>query len=247
MKAVSVSALALSLGCGGGGAGSGAGSPEPASGSEQPASTAGATPESPGLSWLTDVPPGGTLAYDVALGESTTRRVQMRVQELVRRGSGVALLLAPVGTPLDEEPVFARWLVAEEGVLVGLDEHASLTTEAGYAPLDESGRMATEASESVAWRLPRDWLTPGRGIAGEEVSAGWRLAERLGDLEQPIAGRSCARLEREEAGERETLTVCANLGLVESTTTLASGEAGPHWTLVAIEGPPEAGTEIAAD
>ncbi|UJR81674.1 hypothetical protein [Sandaracinus amylolyticus] len=232
--------LALGLGCGPGSASTAA---EPTSGGElaaveQPPSTS---------EWLNDVPPGGTLSYDVAVGDGAPRRVQMRVQEIVRRGAGIAVLLAPVGTPLDEEPVYARWIVADQGELVGLDEHAALTTEPGYAPIDDAGRILTEAAETVAWRLPRDWLTPGVGVAGEEVSAGWRLAERVGDLSTPIAGRGCARLERDDAGERATLTVCANLGLVESTLTTASGTAGARWTLVAIDGPPEAGVEIAAE
>lgn len=252
---VALGAIALAIGCGGSGArvedGSGSGAPR-SGGSSSGAEREGETAR-PASGWLGDVPRGGTLTYDVALcgaggcgsgaGAATPRRVQMQVQEVVRRGSGIAVMLAPIGTPLDEEPVYPRWIVGEEGVLVGLDETASLTAAPGYAPIDESGRMVTEATENVAWRVPRDWLTPGRVIAGEEVSAGWRLAERIGDVEAPVAGRGCVRLEREEVGVRAAMLVCSNLGVIETTRTGGGGELIARWSLVAVDAARESGAE----
>ncbi|MDQ3031160.1 MAG: hypothetical protein M3Y87_01990 [Myxococcota bacterium] len=223
--------ITLAVGCGAAGAGS---EPARASTPAGPASEERAVETA--SAWLTDVPRGGTLTYEVTSGEAPLR-VQMQVQEVVQRGSGIAIRLAPIGTPLDDEPIYPRWIVGEPGVLVGLDATAALTTEAGYAPIDERGRIVTEATENISWRLPREWLTPGRVVAGEEASAGWRLSERVGEVSSPVAARGCARLERVEAGGTATLLVCENLGMIESTRSRADGQIEQRWQLVAVEGP----------
>lgn len=227
--------VALALGCGGARAGS-----EPARASSPPADPAdehtSAPPEA--SAWLRDVPRGGTLTYDVSSDErGTSVRVQMQVQEVVERGGGIAIRLAPIGTPLGDEPVYPRWIVGQPDVLVGLEATAGLTTEAGYAPIDQGGRIVTEATENISWRLPREWLTPGRVVAGEEASAGWHLSERVGDVTTPVPARGCARLERHEAGGAATLLVCESLGVIESTRSGAHGRIEQRWRLVTIAGP----------
>jgi hypothetical protein len=183
------------------------------------------------------------LVYEVALADGERRRVQMQVQQVVRRGHGVAVRLAPIGTPLDEEPVYPRWIVGDEHVLVGLEETAALTSEAGYAPIDEAGRMRTEVMEHVTWRLFRDWLLVGATVSGGEVSMGWRLAERIDDLDRPVTGRGCVRLERDEAGARIGLLVCANLGVVEQVRMSRSGTVEERWSLIRVEPPLRIGDE----
>lgn len=228
-----IALIALTIGCGGRAVEETRADPPRA---EESTGGEGAADAPAASIWLDTVPEGGTLTYEVVTDAGPARRVQMEVQEVVRRGASIAILLAPIGTPLDEEPVFARWLVGEGDVLAGLEQTASLT-EPGYAPLDDGGQMRTEAADNIAWRVPREWLTPGRAVGGEEASAGWQFAERVGDLAPPSTGRSCARLERTEAGTRAMLVVCANVGVVESSRTAADGAIEERWTLVAIEGP----------
>jgi hypothetical protein len=240
-------AIALATGCGSrDGQASESGE---SAGGEQEGSSGAETAEA-SSPWLGDVPDRGVLTYDVSLESAREpHTVRMQVQETVRRERSIAVRLAPIGTPLDDEPVYPRWMVGEASALVGLEETAALTTEAGYAPIDSSGHIRTEASDSVAWRVPSEWLTPGHAVGSEEVSAGWRLAERVGDVvvgegAQQVSAHRCVRLERDEGGDHATLLVCANVGLIESVRTAANGTVEERWRLVSVAGPPPEGAEM---
>ncbi len=232
-------ALAALLGCGGG-AREGERAETTTTGSED-----APRPPAP-AAWLSDVTEGARLAYDVTR-QGGVSRVQLDVQHVSRVGSSIAIRLAPVGTPLGEDPVYPRWLVGEVDALAALDETAGLTIEPGWSPLDATGHLHTEAAANVEWRVPERWLARGRALPGEEVSAGWTLAQHLGDVAEPIAARGCVRLERTEGTERLGLTVCASVGVLESSRTADDGTVIERWALASVGPIPSAGAETSLD
>src|SRR5687768_12079910 len=142
-------ALLVVAGCGG--------SAEPREQQRTPQDeTGGETATATVSAWLGGLTEGEMLAYAVTLHDQTETRVTFRIGQVVRRGEGLAVRLLPVGTPLLDSPVFARWMVADDHALYGLEETASLT-QPGFEPLDAGGTIVTEARDAIAWQVERTW------------------------------------------------------------------------------------------
>jgi len=221
---------------------SGCGGSEPSARSahdadEPPADVAvtdGAEPSEPEASpWLSRLQEEGMLTYQVegAAGEAPIE-VRMQVQQRVSAAGNVAIRLVPIGTPLGETPIFAQWLIGTPESMSALEEGASFTTP-GFVPIDERGRLRTEAAGSEVWRIESRWLRAGSTASGTEVAVGWTLRERVGVIAEPIDAEGCVRLERSDASASSTLLVCAGLGVVERVER-SGDDVCSRWRLVAV-------------
>ncbi len=200
-----------------------------------PVETSGAEATPSGDAWLTGLAADAMLTSEVQCSSAEARVVRMLVQQRIERGASIAVHLAPIGTPLGETPVYPQWLVGTPDGLTALEEHAAFT-EPGFVPIDDSGRLVTEAASSEAWRVDPDWLRADRLSSGE-AAAGWTLLERVAAIDTPLHATRCARLERAEGSSRATLLVCADVGVVELERS--EGTARESWRLTAIGARPE--------
>lgn len=193
-----------------------------------------AVEEEPGL--LADLEQGDTLTYRVRRETGHELDVQMRITRVVARGSSKAVQLSPFGTPMsDTAPVYPRWIIGTPSGLFGLLEHVALTAP-GFEPLDARGQLVTEARTNVAWRVPPAWLAPAAGAFETDPEEGWMLAGHEARVEGPVGGERCVRMERADGSLRTRMLVCANVGMMESTTTGAPAEAAQSWRLVDLGG-----------
>ncbi len=182
--------------------------------------------------WLAAVPADGMLTYRVVGADGQEHSVRMLVQQRVERGPSVAVRLAPIGTPLEDTPVYPQWLVGSSDGLRALEEHAAFTTP-GFVPIDAEGRLRTEAASAEAWRVDTAWLRADRLASGQEAAVGWTLLERVGVIDDPVHAERCVRLEREEGSLSTTMLVCADVGLVELRRS-EEGRDRENWRLIAV-------------
>lgn len=200
---------------------------------DEPEEDEAPTPPAGSRTWLAALPEGGVLSYEVSVAdEQAPMVVQMVVQQRVARGQSVAVRLAPVGTPTPDTPVYAQWLVGSPDGLRALEEHAAFTT-AGFVPIDQEGRLVTEAASSEVWRVESEWLRADRLASGREAAVGWTLLERVGAVDAPLHANRCVRLEREEGSLTTTLLICADHGLVERRV-VREGAESQRWSLVRL-------------
>lgn len=196
------------------------------------APTVAATSEAPSASWLAALSADGMLTYRVRVNGGEERNVRMLVQQRVERGTSIAVRLAPIGTPLEDTPVYPQWLVGSSDGLRGLEEHAAFTAP-GFVPIDGEGRLLTEAASSEDWRVEPAWLRSGMLASGAEAAAGWSFVERLDAVDDPLHAERCVRLEREEGSLRTRQIVCADHGMIELSRSEGEREI-EHWRLVAV-------------
>lgn len=180
--------------------------------------------------WLASLSAEHVLTYRVST-DAGEHDVRMVVQQRIERGGSVAVRLAPIGTPLEETPVYPQWLIGSSDGLCALEEHAALT-EPGFVPIDEAGRLLTEAASNEAWLVESRWMRAGLASGGE-AAAGWALLERVPRIEQPIEAERCVRLEQREGSTRTTQLVCAGFGVVELERS-EDDAVRERWQLVAI-------------
>lgn len=172
------------------------------------------------------------LTYRVQHEAAEPTEVRMLVQQRVLRGGSVAVRLVPIGTPLGEEPVYPQWLVGTPESMSALDEAASFTTP-GFVPIDDTGRLRTEAASNEAWRVEARWLRVGVTSPGEEAAVGWSLQERIGTIREPLVADGCVRLERGDGSIRSIIVACAGVGIVERIER-AGDEQRSRWQLIEI-------------
>lgn len=179
-----------------------------------------------GPGWLAALAEGDVMTYSVQTQDRDLVTVDLTVARLVRRGTGVAVLLSPTAAPGEVE-VESHWLAGDDHGLYRLPRHEDLE-DPGFVPLDAQGRVQADSRRGAKWRVPTSWPQEG-SLEGE----GWELEELELTLDGPVRGQRCARIRRQR-GERVTrLTICADLGMVE----LSRGtEAHPseRWHLLRI-------------
>lgn len=185
--------------------------------------------------WLTGLREGEMLTYTVTLHDETETRVAFRIGQVLRRGDGLAVRLLPVGTPLLDSPVFARWMVADDHALYGLEETASLT-QPGFEPLDAGGAIVTEARDAIAWQVERTWAEGSAASRlGAPSSAGsWSIEGHEQTVEGAVRGEQCVRLRQQDGVLVTRMLVCANLGVMELTRTGGDESDEQHWRLVEV-------------
>lgn len=193
--------------------------------------------------WLGELTEQGMLTYEVTpAGAEAPVEVRMLVQQRVIRGESVAVRLVPIGTPLGEEPIFPQWLIGTPDGMSGLDETASFTTP-GFVPIDESGRMRTEAASGQLWRVEARWIRAGEAASGTEAAVGWTLAERVGAIREPVRADDCVRLERSDEGATSVILACAGVGVVERRDAAGDGVES-LWRLTAVGERPQEPQEL---
>ena len=164
-----------------------------------------------GPNWLRRLAEHDILTYVVQRGqEGDGATVELLVQRLVRRGSGVAALLVP-HDDVGEVQCQPHWLVGDEGGLYRLEGLVDLK-EPGFVPLDQAGQLLGPSRGGVRWQLPAGW--PKQPPAPDRQ--GWQIEELELVLEGPISGQRCARIRRDDEGASTRITVCADLGMVET-------------------------------
>ncbi|MCU0677227.1 MAG: hypothetical protein MUE69_31120 [Myxococcota bacterium] len=174
---------------------------------------------------------GDTLTYLVQ-GADGDHRAFYYVHEVVRRGPSVAVRLRPVGAPVgDSLVIFGGWLVAGVEGMLALEPHVTLG-QPGFVPIDEAGRLVTEARGMVAWRVPPRWQAADARAFETDPVDGWRLAGSEPSVPGPVAGESCVRLERREAASTLTFVVCRNVGIFAMERRGEGDASDGSWRLV---------------
>jgi hypothetical protein len=174
---------------------------------------------------------GDTLTYLVQ-GADGDHRAFYYVHEVVRRGRSVAVRLRPVGAPVgDSLVIFGGWLVAGVEGMLALEPHVTLG-QPGFVPIDEAGRLVTEARGMVAWRVPPRWQAADARAFETDPVDGWRLAGSEPSVPGPVAGESCVRLERREAASTLTFVVCRNVGIFAMERRGEGDASDGSWRLV---------------
>lgn len=174
---------------------------------------------------------GDTLTYLVQ-GANGDHRAFYFVHEVVRRGQSVAVRLRPVGAPVgDSLVIFGGWLVAGVEGILALEPHVTLG-QPGFVPIDEAGRLVTEARGMVAWRVPPRWQSADARAFETDAVDGWRLAGSESRVPGPVAGESCVRLERREAASTLTFVVCRNVGIFAMERRGEGDASDGSWRLV---------------
>lgn len=173
------------------------------------------------------------LAYDVESADGGHRTVRLRVEQLVRRGHGVAARLVPLERTPDEgeRSLIARWLAGDETGLYQISDTRDLA-DPGFVPLDSSGRVVT-TSERVVWRIPREWQAS-LSTPGSALDQGWAVDELDLVLDGPVRGDRCARIVRQQSERTTRLLVCANLGIVEALDGDDQDLRSERWRLVEV-------------
>jgi len=157
--------------------------------------------------------------------------VRLLVQQRIESAQSIAVRLVPIGTPLEEVPVFPQWVIGTPDSMGALDEAAQFTTP-GFVPIDDQGQLRTEAVDNLSWRVEARWLRAGTPPAGE-AALGWSLAERVGTIREPLRAEDCVRLERSDDVARMTLVVCAGIGIIRRVSSVEDEER-ERWELTAI-------------
>lgn len=174
---------------------------------------------------------GDTLTYLVH-GADGDHRAFYFVHEVVRRGPSVAVRLRPVGAPVgDSLVIFGGWLVAGVEGILALEPHVTLG-QPGFVPIDEAGRLVTEARGMVAWRVPPRWQAADARAFETDSVDGWRLADSEPSMPGPVAGESCVRLERREDASTLTFVVCRNVGIFAMERRGEGDASDGSWRLV---------------
>lgn len=185
-----------------------------------------------GPNWLRRLAEQDILTYVVQRGDERDGvTVQLVVQKLIRRGAGVAALLLP-REPSADVASQPHWLVGDAGGLYRLEGHVDLA-EPGIVPLDAEGHILGQSLSGVRWQFPSGW--PARESAPDRE--GWQVEELELVLEGPVQGQRCARIRREDQGQATRITVCADLGMVE---TIRGDVESPveSWSLARIQRAP---------
>jgi hypothetical protein len=243
MRAATWVVLVVGIGCGGGEprpAPPPNGPPQEPIAGEAGDDDEGGTEAPPASTWLRDLGEGETLTYHVTVDDGREVDLRFTISEVVRRGDGVAVRLSPIGTPLLDSPVFARWMVADADTLYGLEETASLT-QPGFEPIDARGGIVTEARDAIAWRVELGWAegTAASALGSGATDGGWRVEGHQQSVEGAVRGARCVRMRRQEGELTTRMLVCANLGLVELSRTGGDESDAQSWRLVDVGDRPE--------
>jgi len=196
---------------------------------EEPEEAAALASANPFLGQLRE---DGMLTYEVTLSDrEEPLEVRLLVQQRIESGHGIAVRLVPIGTPLEEHPVFPQWVIGTPDSMGALDEAAQFTTP-GFVPIDDQGELRTEAVDNLSWRVEARWLRAGTPPAGE-AALGWTLTARVGTIREPVRAEDCVRLERSDDVATQTLIACAPIGIVQRVASV-EGEERERWQLTAI-------------